>query len=75
MCIRDRPYTDNVKNVLENPFNSSTNWMRYGSFSVDGTQTKAIFETDSETEDFEDEDEDEDEDDADACLLYTSRCV
>ncbi|QHS73072.1 Osw7p [Saccharomyces paradoxus] len=61
-----KPYTDNVKNVLENPFNSSTNWMRYGSFSVDGTQTKAIFETDSETEDFEDEDEDEDEDDADA---------
>lgn len=65
-----KPYTDNVKNVLENPFNSSTDWMKYGSFSADGTLTKPIFETDSETEDYEDdenenEDEDEDEDEDD----------
>ncbi|KAJ4131363.1 Outer spore wall protein 7 [Fusarium falciforme] len=44
--------------------------MKYGSFSADGTLTKPIFETDSETEDYEDdenenEDEDEDEDEDD----------
>lgn len=60
-----KPYTDNVKNVLENPFNSSTNWMKYGSFSVDSTHVKPIFETDSETEDYDDEDDDDDDDDAD----------
>ncbi|KOG99857.1 Osw7p DI49_1700 [Saccharomyces eubayanus] len=54
-----KPYTDNVKNVLESPFNSSTNWMRHGSFSVNGTHAKPIFETDSETE------EEEDDEDAD----------
>lgn len=52
-----KPYTDNVKNVLENPFNSSTNWMRHGSFSVNGTHGKPIFETDSETEEEEDDED------------------
>ncbi|CAI4061166.1 hypothetical protein SKDZ_06G1070 [Saccharomyces kudriavzevii ZP591] len=57
-----KPYTDNVKNVLESPFNSSTSWMKYGSFDAGDPHSKPIFETDSETEDDEDEDEEEDDD-------------
>ncbi|CAI4062220.1 hypothetical protein SUVZ_06G0920 [Saccharomyces uvarum] len=60
-----KPYTDNVKNVLESPFNSSTNWMRHGSFSVNGTHGKPIFETDSETEEEEDEEDADDVERAD----------